>query len=216
MTTPPNRQPQGIPVGGQFAPGIHAEPSAVLAGATNRYADIDSLHNLDSTVSKALSPKNLSWDGARPAAEQTTEAEQIRKDWAERRSQLLTANRRQAADDYALRAEDEANALLKKAAHANLRSIADGLLEKHPNAATMTLSRDYDDGNLAVYVESVQDKDGNELGDPESFEPDARGTAQELVSEYSSRQLSRFVDDGPVNLAQAAMWSPDGSLASGG
>lgn len=32
MTTTPNRQPQGIPVGGQFAATAHAEPSVDLAG----------------------------------------------------------------------------------------------------------------------------------------------------------------------------------------
>ncbi|MET4144186.1 hypothetical protein [Arthrobacter sp. UYCo732] len=31
MTTSPNRQPEGIPAGGQFAPGVHAEPNVSLA-----------------------------------------------------------------------------------------------------------------------------------------------------------------------------------------
>jgi hypothetical protein len=34
MTTPPNRQPEGIPSGGQFAPSAHAEPDVTLAQAT--------------------------------------------------------------------------------------------------------------------------------------------------------------------------------------
>lgn len=34
MTTPPNRQPEGIPTGGQFAPSAHAEPDVSLAAAT--------------------------------------------------------------------------------------------------------------------------------------------------------------------------------------
>lgn len=33
MTTPPNRQPEGIPTGGQFAPSAHAEPNVSLGAA---------------------------------------------------------------------------------------------------------------------------------------------------------------------------------------
>jgi hypothetical protein len=35
MTTPPNRQPEGIPAGGQFAPSNHAEPDVSLPSATS-------------------------------------------------------------------------------------------------------------------------------------------------------------------------------------
>lgn len=33
MTTPPNRQPEGIPAGGQFAASVHAEPDVSLASS---------------------------------------------------------------------------------------------------------------------------------------------------------------------------------------
>lgn len=41
MTTTPSRQPQGIPVGGQFAPTTHAEPAVGLAGQVTPFHDAD-------------------------------------------------------------------------------------------------------------------------------------------------------------------------------
>lgn len=202
MTTPQNRQPEGIPAGGQFAATAHAEPEATLHHTDTRFAGIDDVRELDSAASAALNPL-LTPDAT---DQDQAAAKQVRDEWMVRRHQIFAVNRRRDADAYAARLEAEAHELLHKAARANLRSIADGLREKHPNAASMTLGRDYDDGSLAIYVESVRDKDGNELRDPEQ---DPCDTAQELVSEYSSRQLNRFVDDGPIDLVAASAWTPD-------
>lgn len=203
MTTPPNRQPEGIPAGGQFASGTHAEPDVTLSGPAGRFATIDDVRELDSAASAALTPLLL----ADASDQDEAAAGTVRDEWMARREQIFAVKRRQQYDVFAERLEATAYAMLEKAARANLRNVADGILEKYPEAATMTLARDYDDGDLAVYVESVKDKDGTELGDQESYQHDARDKAQELVSEYSTRQLSRFVDGGPVNLAEAASWS---------
>jgi hypothetical protein len=119
----------------------------------------------------------------------------------------MDAKQRGIYDDYATALEDQANTMLANAARANLRNVADELREAFPEAATMVLEKDYDDGNLAIWVSSVQDKDGNDLPDPEDGSDDARDTAQELVSQHSSRQLARFTE-GPVDLARAAAWWP--------
>lgn len=182
---------------GQFAAAAHAEPGADLLAHANRFAGLENVRELDAAASEAIKPLLV------PDAtdQEMTSAGQIRDEWMDRRHEIFTAAWRRNADSYAERLETEAQELLRKAAEANLRNIADRLREKHPDAATMTLQQDYDDGNLAIYVEAVHDKDGNELA--------ATDTAQELVSEYSSRQLSRFVDDGPIDLPAAAAWMPD-------
>ncbi|WP_422758991.1 hypothetical protein [Paenarthrobacter sp. C1] len=192
------RQPQGIPAGGQFAPGLHADPEIALNTPANRFADIKDVRLLDDATDAALQPL-LSQEAPDESA-----AAQVRKEWAERRAEIFAVKRREEYADYAQRREDEASALLESAARANLRNIADELRTEHPEAARITLARDYDDGNLAIYVESVQDEAGNRLGD------DAVDAAQQLVSEHSSRQLARFVDESPIDLAAAAAWNPPG------
>lgn len=191
----PHRQPHGIPAGGQFAATVHAEPETALQASTSRFASIDNVRDLDHAASAALKPLLI------PDAtdQDDAAAQQIRTEWIARRREIFSAKWCRDADAYADRLEAEAHELLHKAAQANLRNIADRLRREHPRAATMTLGRGYDDGNLAVYVESVRDKDGNEI--------EATDAAQELVSEYSSRQLNRFVDGGPVDLAAAAAWT---------
>ncbi|ACL41916.1 hypothetical protein Achl_3965 (plasmid) [Pseudarthrobacter chlorophenolicus A6] len=196
--TLPDRQPQGIPSGGQFASNTHAEPDVTLPRSANRFADIDDVRDLDAAASAALNPLLLP-DATDHDAEN---AEQVRDEWMTRREQIFAVKRRTESDAYAERLEIQADELLERAARANLRNIADRLLEEYPTAATLTLSRDYDDGNLAIYVESVRDSEGADLRNHD----DVRDAAQELVIEYSSRQLNRFVDDGPVNLAEAAAW----------
>jgi hypothetical protein len=203
MTTPPARQPRGIPTGGQFAASTHAESAVTLGEPGDRFAGIVDVRELDCAASTALKPL-LSADAT---DDDEALAGKIRDEWKARREQIFAVKRRQLADSYAERLETEAYAMLDKAARANLRNIADSLLEKHPEAATVTLTRDYDGGDLAIHVESVLDKDGNDIYNAKKLEQHPCDTAQELVSEYSSRQLNRFVDSGPVNLAEAASWS---------
>ena len=195
--TAPARQPQGLPTGGQFAPDTHAEPDLALGADTNRFADLEDVRELDATASAALRPL-LSADSS---DEDEIAAGKIRNEWLQRRTEIFTVRRRKEFADYARRLEDQASGLLASAAQANLRNIADDLRIKHPQAARITLARDYDDGNLAIYVESVQDDHGTDLGE------DVADTAQELVSEHSSRQLARFTE-GPVDLEKAASWIP--------
>jgi hypothetical protein len=198
--TIPARQPQGIPAGGQFAPDKHAEPDLSLGTEANRFADVDNIRALDHAATAALQ----SLAAADGADEDEAAADNVRAEWLQRRDEILTVRRRQEFTDYASRREDEASLLLASAARANLRNVADELRGKHPQAAKITLSRDYDDGNLAVYVKSVQDDQGADLGE------DVVDAAQELVSEHSSRQLARFVDESPIDLAAAAAWNPPG------
>jgi 3-dehydroquinate dehydratase len=195
--TVPARQPQGIPAGGQFAPDTHAEPALALGASANRFADVDNIRDLDHAATAAL--QSLAVDGDDEAA-----ADEVRAEWLQRRDAILTVRRRQDFTEYARRREEEASALLSAAARANLRNIADELSAEHPQAAKITLARDYDDGNLAVYVESVHDEKGTALPD------EVVDAAQELVSEHSSRQLARFVDESPIDLAAAAAWNPPG------
>lgn len=194
--TIPARQPQGIPSGGQFAPDTHAEPDLAL-GDANRFSRLEDIRGLDHAATAALQSLAV-------AGTDGDEADKVRAEWLQRRDEILTVRRRQDFADYAHRREDEASALLASAARANLRNVADELRTEYPQAAKITLSRDYDDGNLAVYVASVQDEQGADLGD------DVVDAAQELVSEHSSRQLARFVDDSPIDLAVAAAWNPPG------
>jgi hypothetical protein len=201
--TVPARQPQGIPAGGQFAPDTHAEPELVLNTPTNRFANIDDVRALDHAATAAL--QSLA---AADSADDEAAADKIRTEWLQRRDEVLTLRRRKEFVDYARRREEEASVLLASAARANLRNIADELRTEHPQAAKITLARDYNDGNLAIYVESVQDKHGATLGD------DVIDAAQELVSECSSRQLARFVDESPIDLASAAAWNPPGRPGS--
>lgn len=183
---------------GTFTATAHSDNVTTLAPATNRFAAIEDIFELDEATTAAMSPL-LS---ANATEEDEAEAEKIRAEWLVRRTQLFEAKWHRENDEYAQTMEDQAQDLLKKAATANLRNISYSLRTEYPEAASMKLARDYDDGNLAIYVESVTDKDGNEL------EEDVRDAAQDLVSQYSSRQLSRFVDDGPVDLATAAAWHP--------
>jgi hypothetical protein len=198
MTTPA-RQPQGIPAGGQFAPETHAEPDLALETTTNRFADVDDIRALDHAATAAL--QALAAEGP---DEDDAPADKVRAEWLQRRDQIFTVLRRKEFADYASRREDEASTLLSSAARANLRNIADELRTEFPAAARITLARDYDEGNLAIYVKSVQDDQGAALGD------DVVDAAQELVSEHSSRQLARFVDESPIDLAAAAAWNPPG------
>lgn len=200
MTTPA-RQPQGIPTGGQFAPDTRAEPGLSL-GTANRFADREDIRSLDHAATAAL--QSLSAAGSTDEVE----ADKVRAEWLQRRDEILTVQRRKEFADYASRREDEASVLLSRAARANLRNIADDLRTAYPQAAKISLARDYDDGNLAIYVESVQDDHGGYLGD-EVFD-----AAQELVSENNSRQLARFVDESPIDLAAAASWKPPGRPGS--
>lgn len=193
--TLPGRQPQGTPAGGQFTATAHAEPGTTLQAPDNRFAAIESVRELDQAASEAMRPLLV----PESTDQDLAAAEQIRNDWVARRHDIFTAAWRRDADAYAERLEIQAHDLLRRAAQANLRNIADRLREEHPDAATMTLGRGYDDGNLVLCVESVRDQDGNEI--------DAADAAQELVNDYSSRQLNRFVDDGPIDLAAAAAWT---------
>jgi hypothetical protein len=196
--TVPARQPQGIPAGGQFAPDTHAEPDLTLGAEANRFAGVDNIRALDHAATAALQSLAARTDGDESAADK------VRAEWLQRRDEILTERRRQEFTDYARRREDEASALLASAASANLRNIADELRSKHPAAATIVLARDYDDGNLPIYVQAVQDDEGADLHE------DVVDAAQELVSEHSSRQLARFVDESPVDLVAAAAWTPSG------
>jgi len=198
--TIPTRQPQGIPTGGQFTSDTHAEPDLALGADTNRFADLEDVRELDATASAALRPL-LSPDSSDEAE---VAAGKVRDEWIQRRAEIFTVRRRKEFADYARRLEDQASDLLASAARANLRNVADELRSKHPQAARITLSRDYDDGNLAIYVKSVQDEHGTDLGE------DVADAAQELVSEHSSRQLARFVNESPIDLAAAASWNPPG------
>lgn len=198
--TLPARQPQGIPSGGQFAPDVHADPEVSLHSSSNRYADISDVRLLDDMASAALQ----ALESPEASVKDETAAAQVRNDWIQRRPEIFAAKRRKEFADYAQRREDEASALLESAARANLRNIADELRTEFPQAATITLARDYDDGNLAIYVESVQDESGDALRD------DVVDAAQQLVSEHSSRQLARFVDESPIDLSAAAAWNPPG------
>ncbi|QOT19296.1 hypothetical protein [Paenarthrobacter sp. YJN-5] len=197
--TLPARQPQGIPAGGQFAPHVSADPKVSLHSSSNRYADISDVPLLDDIASAAL--KALE---SPEASVKDETAAQVRSDWIQRRTEIFAAKRRKEFADYAQRREDEASALLESAARANLRNIADELRTEFPQAARITLARDYDDGNVAIYVESVQDESGDALRD------DVVDVAQQLVSEHSSRQLARFVDENPIDLSAAAAWNPPG------
>lgn len=200
MTTPQNRVRAGVPSGGEFAATAHSDSvPALQAPPGNRFAGIAEVRDLDAAASAALSAIDTS----------TGQDDAVRADWAERREQILSRQQRQRVEDYANTLEIQASALLSNAARANLRNIAGDLREEFPGAATVVLKKDYDDGNLAIWVKAVQDKDGNNL--PETDDKDPREIAQELVSEYSSRQLARFTE-APVNLERAAAWIPDGGF----
>lgn len=183
---------------GTFTATAHSDAVPALAAPANRFAGIDDIFELDRATTAAMKPF-LSPD---PSSEDEAEAEKIRAEWLAARNSLCERKWRRENDEYAEKMENEAYALLDKAARANLRNISYSLRAEYPDAASMTLARDYDEGNLAIYVESVKDSDGQDLDE------DAREAAQQLVSEYSSRQVSRFVDDGPVNLTEAAAWHP--------
>ncbi|GAA4034408.1 hypothetical protein GCM10023063_18050 [Arthrobacter methylotrophus] len=197
--SPSTRVPSGIPAGGQFAPTTHAEPELALDTEANRFAHLDDIRSLDCAASASL--RSLEAD---TTAEDESAADKVRDEWRQRRDEIATKLRRKEFSDYARRREDEALALLASAARADLRNVADELRIKHPTAARVVLTRNYDDGNLAICVESVQDIHGAGLDE------DVVDTAQELVSEYSSRQMARFVDESPIDLASAAAWNPPG------
>lgn len=184
---------------GTFTATTHSDAVPALAVPANRFAGIEDIRELDAATTEALnalrSPNSTPEDEA--------ETEKIRAEWQARRTELFHTKWHRENDEYAEKTETEAYALLEKAARANLRNVAFSLRTEFPDAATMTLARDYDDGNLAIWVESIKDKDGNDLDDEE-----ARDAAQELVSQYSSKQMNRFVDSGPVNLTEAAAWHP--------
>lgn len=198
--TAPARQPQGIPAGGQFAPDTRAEPELTLGPPANRFARFEDVRELDAAANTALRPLLASdaVEGDEAAANE------VRNEWIQRRTEIFAARRRREFSDYAARLEDQASDLLTAAARANLRNVADELRAKYPQASTIVLDRDYDDGNLAVYVKSVQGPDGAGLDE------NVLDTAQELISEHSSRQLARFVDESPIDLASAAAWEPAG------
>jgi hypothetical protein len=202
-TTDKPRVHAGVPSGGEFAATAHSDSVPALGGSTpeNRFAAITDVRELDAAASAALVLDDS-------AVEQDAA---VRAQWTARRKQIMDQRQRRIYDDYATSLEDQANTMLRNAARANLRNVADELREAFPEAATMVLEKDYDDGDLAIWVASVQDKDGNDLPDPEDGSDDARDTAQELVSQHSSRQLARFTE-GPVDLAKAAAWYPDGGL----
>ena len=200
MTTNQARVHAGVPSGGEFAATAHSDDVPALQGAaTNRFAGITEVRDLDAAASAALAAIDTS----------TGQDDAVRADWAVRREEILNRQQRQRVEDYANTLEIQASALLSNAARANLRNIAGDLHEEFPDAATLVLKKDYDDGNLAIWVKAVQDKDGNNL--PETDEKDPREIAQELVSEYSSRQLARFTE-APVDLEKAAAWIPDGGF----
>ncbi|HEX9086744.1 MAG TPA: hypothetical protein VF867_04380 [Arthrobacter sp.] len=183
---------------GTFTATAHSDAVPTLAApAANWFAAIDNVRTLDAASSAALSPS-----GSNPEHD-----EAVRAHWTERRTQLVNRQQRKTYDDYAAALEEQAHTLLANAARANLRNIADELRGAFPDAATMTLAKDYDDGDLAIWVSGVQDADGNDLPDPEDGGVDARDTAQELISGHSSRQLARFTE-GPVSLHAAASWHP--------
>jgi hypothetical protein len=202
--SPFSRVPGGIPAGGQFAPTTHTEPELALGPDSNRFAYLDDIRSLDHAATAAL--QSLAAADSRVDVE--TAADKVREEWLQRRDEITTVRRRQEFTDYARRREDEALALLASAARANLRNVADELRIKHPAAAQIVLTRDYDDGNLAICVDSVKDIHGDDLGE------DVADAAQELVSEHSSRQMARFVDESPIDLASAATWNPPGRLGA--
>lgn len=197
-TTDKPRVHAGVPSGGEFAATAHSDNVPALAGATpaNRYADITDVRELDAAASAALSTIDST----------SGDDDLVREEWTARRKQIMDAKQRGIYDDYAQGLEDQAHTMLRNAARANLRNIADELREEFPDAATMVLEKDYDDGDVAIWVASVKDKDGNGLPELDDGR-DAREAAQELVSQHSSRQLARFTED-PVDLAQAAAWWP--------
>lgn len=202
MSTQPFSAAQHPRIGdGTFTATAHSDDVPALAAtAANRFAGFDDVRSLDAAAHAALSPT-----GSDPENDNA-----VRSQWDERRTQLVNRQQRKTYDDYASALEDQANTMLASAARANLRNIADELREAYPDAATMTLDKDYDDGNLAIWVSAVQDKDGNDFPEAENGEG-AFETAQELVSQCSSRQLARFTE-GPVDLEKAASWYPDSGL----
>lgn len=183
---------------GTFTATAHSDDvPALTATDANRFAEFNDVRSLDAAAHAALSPT-----GSDPEHDSA-----VRAQWEDRRTHLVNASQRRTYDEYATALEEQARTQLANAARANLRNIADELREAHPDVAVMVLDKDDDDGDLAVGVYAVQDKDGNDL--PEAH--DAWGFAQELVSQHSSRQLARFTE-GPIDLGKAAAWYPDGGL----
>lgn len=197
-TTDKPRVHAGVPSGGEFAATTHSDNVPSLGGSTpaNRFETITDVRELDAAASAALSTIDST----------SGEDDLVREHWTARRKQIMDEKQRGIYDDYAQGLEDQARTMLTNAARANLRNIADELREAFPDAATMTLDKDYDDRDLAIWVSAVQDKDGKDLPEAENGEG-AHETAQELVSHYSSLQLARFTE-GPIDLAQAAAWWP--------
>jgi cytochrome P450 len=204
MTNSQNRVRAGVPAGGEFAATAHSDSVRALRAPTaNRFAGITEIRDLDAAASGALS-----------ATDSTTgQDDAVRADWTAQRERIMERLHRGRVDEYARDMEKLAGTMLDNAAHANLRNIAGALREQFPEAASLLLDKDDDDGDLAIWVYSVKDKDGNDL--PEHGENDPRNAAQELVSRYSSGQLARFTDK-PVDLATAAEWVPEGGFRAAG
>lgn len=73
MTTPPNRQPEGIPAGGQFASGAHAEPDVSIARPAVPPKIIATVHLQKWVNDEAEQVGEITFDASRILAAMTPE-----------------------------------------------------------------------------------------------------------------------------------------------
>lgn len=80
MTTPPNRQPEGIPSGGQFAPAVHAEPDVSLTSSAAPPKIMASVTLQAWARDYAIDIETVEFDAGRILAEMTPEQRQDLRD----------------------------------------------------------------------------------------------------------------------------------------
>jgi hypothetical protein len=101
MTASPNRQPEGIPAGGQFAPGTHAEPGVMLASQVAQPKIMASVTLQQWHNEYAIDIETVEFDAGRVLAEMSPEKRSGLEDCSEDADQLYdTAVRRGLVQDH--------------------------------------------------------------------------------------------------------------------
>jgi hypothetical protein len=195
MTTDKPRVHAGVPSGGEFAATAHSDNVPVLGGAThaNRFAAIHDVRELDAAASAALSTIDST----------TGEDDLVREHWGERRKKILDRKRR---EDYDVtpRASKTSPHMLRNAARATCATPTSP--RAFPNAATMVLEKDYDDGDFSVWVTPR-----TRTATCPSLTATTPRNSPELISRHSS--ASRRFTEAPSTW-QAANWNPPEGRAS--
>ena len=110
--------------------------------------------------------------------------------------------------EWAGRKESEMREAQRDLGNAAMAAVATELLEEFPDAVTLEVTVDHDDGDKYLLTDDVADASGKSLGQ------DAIDAAQDLLSQYGSRNFARDFEGAAIDLKERAAWRPIEPLES--